>query len=89
MPDLDLTAPDAALISFLDSFTNDSYRARVGALGMLRLLEPTRIALKAYAETLVREARKSGATWEQIGDALHVPKQTAHRNYKHVDPHPE
>jgi DNA-directed RNA polymerase specialized sigma24 family protein len=77
-------APDAPLTSYLDSFTNESYRARVGSLGMLRLLEPTRIALRAYERQLVAAARAEGKSWDEIGQALGVPKQTAHRRWSHV-----
>jgi DNA-directed RNA polymerase specialized sigma24 family protein len=84
MPDTDQTAPDAPLTSYLDSFTNESYRQRVGTLGMLRLLEPTRTALHAYERELVASARGEGRSWEEIGDALGVPKQTAHRRWSHV-----
>lgn len=78
------TAPDAPLSSYLDSFVNESYRARVGPLGVLRLLEPTRLALENYEGELVAAARKAGHTWDEIGAALGKPKQTVHRRWGHV-----
>lgn len=38
-------------------------------------------ALVENVPGLVRAARMSGATWEQIGDALGVTKQRAHQLY--------
>lgn len=81
----DSLEPGAPLESFLNSFCDQAYRERVGALGMLRLLEPTRIALKQYAEELVFQARREGRSWDEIGKALGVPRQTAHRRYAHLD----
>ena len=42
--------------------------------------------INAFAEDLpvfVKAARMSGATWEQIGNALGVTKQRAHQLYAH------
>jgi hypothetical protein len=80
----DPTSPDAPLDSYLASFQDEGYRARVGALGMLRLLDPTRTALRAYEGQLVAQARTEGRSWEEIGEALRVPRQTAHRRWSHV-----
>ena len=80
------TQPDPALASFLNSLLDDGYRQRAGALGLLRLMEPTRTALGVYEQALVWQARLDGATWEQVGDALGIPKQTAHRRFAHLDP---
>lgn len=80
----DPTEPDAALSSYLSSFDNAAYRQRVGTLGMLRLLHPTRTTLRAYEQQLVIAARAEGKTWEEIGEALHVPRQTAHRRWGHI-----
>jgi DNA-directed RNA polymerase specialized sigma24 family protein len=63
--------------SFLHSFTS----RRLSALESLRLLEPARDALTTYEGELVAEARRDGHSWEEIGDALGVPKQTAHRRW--------
>lgn len=79
------TEPDPALASFLNSLLDKGYRERVGALGLLRLMDPTRTAMRAYEQSLVWQARLDGATWEQVGDALGIPKQTAHRRFAHVD----
>lgn len=82
---LDDLAPQPVLQSFLNSFCDGTHRERVGALGMLMLLEPTREALDRYAEDLVRQARAARHSWEEIGRALGVPKQTAHRRYAHIE----
>lgn len=89
MREPDSTAPDPALTSFLTSFTDESYRQREGPLGLLRLLEPTRLALRAYTEQLVWTARIKGASWQDVADALGIPKATAHRNFRHADPRGE
>ncbi len=80
----DPLAPDAALSSFLSSFQDARHRASVGTLGMLRLLDPTATALRAYERQVVAAARAEGKTWQEIGDALGVPRQTAHRKWSHV-----
>jgi hypothetical protein len=38
-----------------------------------------------YVPGLVRAARISGATWEQIGDALGVSRQAAQQRYSGID----
>jgi len=76
-----MVEPDPALTSYLNSWCDASYREMVGAMGMLRLIEPTRAALRAYEERLVHEARAEGHSWAEIGAALGIPKQTAHRKF--------
>ena len=50
----------------------------VQRLGMAcRLLRSARRLIEA----LVGSARREGATWQQIGDQLGVPRQTAHRRH--------
>lgn len=51
------------------------------ALGNLRLLTEAREALDAFEPFLVREARRSVATWDAIGEALGVSRQAAHRRH--------
>lgn len=77
----DPTAPQQPLESYLASFLNADYRESRGALGMLRLLEPTREALRDYERQLVAQARAERTSWEDVGEALGVPKQTAHRRH--------
>jgi hypothetical protein len=84
MPDPIATAPQPPLDDYLKSALSVTHRRRVGALGMLRLLEPLRIALRAYERQLVAQARREGASWQEVGDALGVPRQTAHRRWNHV-----
>ena len=85
MPSAEKTDPGAALTSYLNSLTDEGYRERVGPLGMLRLIAPLRDAVQSYEGTLVREARGDGASWEEVGHALGVPKQTAHRRWGHSE----
>jgi CRP-like cAMP-binding protein len=44
------------------------------------------VRLERSHERLMRElvasARRQGVTWQQIGDQLGVPRQTAHRRYR-------
>jgi len=80
----DPTAPNEALSGYLRPMLNARSRARAGSLGLLRLLEPTRTGLRDYERQLVALARSEGKTWDEIGDALGVPRQTAHRRWGHV-----
>lgn len=80
----DPTAPNEALAGYLRPMLSARSRAKVGALGLLRLLEPTRTGLRDYERQLVAVARSEGKTWDEIGDALSVPRQTAHRRWSHV-----
>jgi hypothetical protein len=80
----DPTAPDEALEGYLTLLLDADHRARVGSIGMLRLIDPTRTALRAYERQLVALARSEGRTWEEIGEALSVTRQEAHRRWKHV-----
>lgn len=61
---------------------------RIGRLRtheLLRRLPALRSELEQRLATaeleVVVEARRRGLSWEEIGDALGVPKQTAHRRY--------
>lgn len=76
--------PDAALESYLHSFLDPEYRARVGPLGMLRLLDPLRSALRAYEGRCVAAARAAGQSWLAIAEALGEPKASVHRRWRHV-----
>jgi hypothetical protein len=63
------------------AFFDPEWRRKVGPLPLLLLLTQLRDSLYLEELRLVREARSSGATWEAIGDALGVPRQTAHRRF--------
>lgn len=43
---------------------------------VIRLLHPV-----AHADLAVQDAEERGVTWAEIGDALGVSRQTAHRNF--------
>ena len=54
----------------------------------LNAARSNRIAAQDLLDTVtsnVRTARTNGATWEQIGNALHITKQAAQQRYGHKD----
>jgi hypothetical protein len=64
----------------------DAYLARLGLLldmptDGLRTVVATRATLERIEELLVREARRSGCSWTEIGDALGVSRQAAHARH--------
>lgn len=83
-PERDVAAlmPDEALTSYLRSMASEDYAAKAGPLGMLRLLDPTRTALRAHEERLVAAALADGASWSQIGDALGVQRSNAYNRHR-------
>jgi hypothetical protein len=76
--------PPEPFASYAASYADADWRARSGPLGILRLSDPLKVGLRAYESQLVAEARKQGATWDQIGDALGTQKQNAHRRFGHL-----
>jgi hypothetical protein len=50
-------------------------------LDRLRMSRQLRDRSGRLERELVVAARTNGATWQQIGDALGVPRQTAHRRH--------
>jgi hypothetical protein len=85
-PNIAAVMPDEALASFMRSLADPKYaeRAHGGAVTMLRLLEPIRIGLRQHEEKLVMEARRQGATWQDIGDALGIARTNAHSRHRHI-----
>jgi hypothetical protein len=77
--------PPEPFASYAASYADADWRERVGPLGILALGELLRSALRVYERQLVIEARREGATWEQIGAALNTQKQNAHRRFRHVE----
>jgi hypothetical protein len=55
--------------------------ARHNPLQMLAFAASGRDALRIYEHECVEAARKAGATWQEIGDALGMPRQNAQRKY--------
>src|SRR4051794_14237985 len=86
--DPDARAPDPgdALRNYAGSYVDDDYLGRTDPLTMLRLADNLRLALRQYEEECVYEARRAGATWEEVGEALGTARQNAHRKYGHLDP---
>jgi hypothetical protein len=62
-------------------------RRKLGLTG-LRELRQTRLALAALERALVVKAREANASWREIGAALGVSGQAAHRRFRSVDPLP-
>lgn len=44
------------------------------------------VAGESHIRTLVRDAREEGMTWAEIGEALGVSPQAAHRKYRNGPP---
>jgi hypothetical protein len=76
--------PPAAFLSHTRFYSDANWRERQGPLGILRLSDALKVGLRAYESQLVVEARRQGATWEQIGEALGTQKQNAHRRFGHL-----
>lgn len=80
-----VAAPDPGpLADYACSYVDPDYLDRTDPLTMLRLAEAMRVALRAYDERCVFAARMAGATWQEVGDALGMPRQNAHRRYSHL-----
>jgi hypothetical protein len=73
-----------ALADYTASYTDPDYLGRTDPLTMLRLAAAVRVALRAYDEECVHAARRAGATWEEIGDALGMARQNAQRKFSHI-----
>lgn len=52
-----------------------------GTLAVLRYVGEQKRALDSYQRKLLVEAHDEGATFAQIGDALGIARQNAHRHY--------
>lgn len=58
---------------------------KASALEMLAAGPPTREAIREYEDACVLAARKRGATWTEIGDALDMARQNVQRRFAHLD----
>ena len=58
--------------------------ARRQKLDELRRLHDQRTSLERHEIELVCRARSNDATWAEIGQALGMSRQTAHRRYAHI-----
>jgi hypothetical protein len=70
--------PPEPLRSYLASFDD---AADTDPLRMLTRCDNVRTGLRDYEKRLVREARRQNATWDDIGKALGIPRQNAHRRF--------
>jgi hypothetical protein len=77
--------PPEPFARYARSYGNPDWREREGPLGILKLGGPLKDALRSYEGQLVAEARKKGATWDQIGEALNTQKQNVHKRFRHVE----
>lgn len=59
-------------------------RALSTALEKARSLKDVERDAGAAVREAVEEARKAGATWEQVGEALGITRQAAHERYGKV-----
>jgi DNA invertase Pin-like site-specific DNA recombinase len=75
---------DVILTTLLYALTDDSYRARLGSLGLLAALKPTRAALDVAEAEIVRQARAEGHSWLEIAKAAGEPKTSVHRRWRDV-----
>lgn len=50
-------------------------------LDVLRALADRKALRDELERVAVTEARQSGATWEEIGEALRLPRQAVHRRF--------
>lgn len=61
------------------------YEAREAALTHLAVAHrAAEVAIAARLE-MVRQARIFGATWDQIGEALNMTRQAAHKRFNNID----
>lgn len=56
-----------------------------GLLDKLRQVDAQAHTIDADRAALVREARAQGATWEQVGEALGVTKQSAWEQFRKME----
>lgn len=73
-----------ALADYAGSYVDHEYLDRTDPLTMLRLGQALRVALRAYDEDCVWAARRAGATWQEIGEALGMARQNAQRKFSHL-----
>lgn len=77
--------PDHGLPNYARSYLDEAWMDRVGPLGVLRNGPPMRRALRLYEDSLVFAARQQGASWADVGDALDITRQVAHRRFSHLE----
>jgi hypothetical protein len=75
--EIDLAA-DGAIRAAVDGLARGDVNQRLEAAQRLRQ------ASEALVAELVAEARRTGATWSDIGDTLGVSTQAAHQKYRWV-----
>ena len=78
-----------ALADYARSYVDRDYLSRTDPLTMLRLGGALRVALRAYDEECVWAARKAGAIWQEVGEALGMARQNAQRKYSHLPEPPQ
>jgi hypothetical protein len=67
-------------------YADPEQTARMDPLSMLTFGKATRLALDYYEHEVATAARKAGATWQEIGAALGIPRQNAQRKFSRPNP---
>ncbi len=67
------------LRSHLEFLTGDLDES---VLDVLRVCDAARAGLRHYEHRLVDTAKRRGATWADIGDAVGIHRQNAHRRFR-------
>jgi hypothetical protein len=79
-----VSQPDANARRHLDTIaklTSQMATSEPDAITRVNMTRRLQAAGERLLRDTVRAARREGATWQQIGDQLGVPRQTAHRRY--------
>ena len=76
------TADEAAAATLARSYFG--LVERQAALTGLDMLAEMKVQIEALTVALVKVARQEGSTWDEIGKALAVTRQTAYMRYKEL-----
>jgi hypothetical protein len=74
---------ERTLTGFEARLNHSGANGRAETLAALAALDRLRVMLSHRVDETVEACRREGATWADIGSALHVTRQTAHERYHH------